>query len=44
MTNGVVGSGILEGVRPGEVLNNYTIGYGIAVNPERHKFDLIENI
>ena len=32
----MVSSGILEYVSPGEFRNNYTIGYGIEVNPERH--------
>ena len=29
----MVSSGILEYMIPGEVINNYTIGYGIYVNP-----------
>ena len=33
-------SGILEYRSSGEVLNNYTIGSRIEVNPERHKLDL----
>ena len=40
MTRGVVSSGILECRSPGKVINNYTIGSGIEVNPEIHKFDL----
>ena len=36
----MVSIGILEYIIPGEVINNYTIGSGIEVNLERHKFDL----
>ena len=35
---GMVRNDILEYGRPGEVHNNYTDGYDIVVNPERHKF------
>ena len=36
----MVSSDILEYGRPGEVLNNYTSGYDIEVNPEVKKFVL----
>ena len=32
-------SGIVKYGRPVEALNDYTIVYGIKVNPERQKFD-----
>ena len=44
MTIDVVSSSILEYGIPGEVLNNYTIGSDIDVNPERHKFDFTEKL
>ena len=37
-------SGILGYGSTGEVLNNYTIGFGIEVEPERHKFDFTKNL
>ena len=39
LTDALVSSGILECRITGEVCNNYTIGSGIEVNPERKKFD-----
>ena len=40
----MVSSGILEYGRSGEFFNNYTIGSGIEVNPERHKFNITKKL
>ena len=44
LTIGMVSSGILEYVSSVDILNNYTIGSDIRVNPEGQKFDFTANM